>query len=78
LHSDSWDFRRVEPRWSAINFFADVLAGRLAGLFTILVTPLGHHEPWFTRVKRPFERQVLRWMKSHDLDWYTSRGREDV
>lgn len=50
--------------------FADVLAGRLAGLFTILVTRLGHGEPWFTRVKRPFERCVLRWQKNYDLDWY--------
>jgi HAD superfamily phosphatase (TIGR01668 family) len=52
--------------------FADVLAGRLAGLFTILVTRLGHREPWFTRLKRPFERCVLRWQKSYDLDWYTA------
>jgi uncharacterized protein len=58
--------------------FADVLAGRLAGLFTILVTPLGQQEPWFTRVKRPFERNLLRWMKSYDLDWYTRRGRDKV
>ncbi len=40
--------------------FADVLAGRLAGLFTILVTPTTREEPWFTRIKRPFERLVLR------------------
>lgn len=41
--------------------FADVLAGRLAGLRTILVPP--RHaiadEPWFTRMKRPVERWVL-------------------
>jgi uncharacterized protein len=42
--------------------FADVLAGRLAGAFTILVRPTSPVEPWFTRLKRPFERQVLRWM----------------
>jgi HAD superfamily phosphatase (TIGR01668 family) len=53
------------------QLFADVLAGRLAGLFTILVTPLGRREPWFTRVKRPFERCLLRWQKTHDLTWYT-------
>jgi HAD superfamily phosphatase (TIGR01668 family) len=42
--------------------FADVLAGRLAGLRTILVPPLHDlaDEPWFTRIKRPFERLVLR------------------
>lgn len=43
--------------------FADVLAGRLAGLFTILVPPLHPDEPWFTRLKRPLERQVLRWLR---------------
>jgi HAD superfamily phosphatase (TIGR01668 family) len=43
--------------------FADVLAGRLAGLFTVLVPPSHPDEPWFTRLKRPFERQVLRWLK---------------
>jgi HAD superfamily phosphatase (TIGR01668 family) len=48
------------------QLFADVLAGRLAGLFTVLVKPLGDHEPWFTRLKRPFERQLLRWMKNDD------------
>ena len=44
------------------QLFADVLAGRLAGLFTILVRPTSPVEPWFTRLKRPFERQALRWM----------------
>jgi len=37
--------------------FADVLAGKLAGLRTILVRPIHpEDEPWFTRLKRPFER----------------------
>ena len=44
------------------QLFSDILAGRLAGLFTILVRPTSPEEPWFTRVKRPLERQVLRWM----------------
>lgn len=44
------------------QLFADVLAGRLAGLFTILVRPTSPHEPWFTRLKRPVERRVLRWL----------------
>jgi hypothetical protein len=44
------------------QIFADVLAGRLAGLFTILVRPTSPEEPWFTRMKRPFERLVLRWI----------------
>ncbi|MDR1962626.1 MAG: YqeG family HAD IIIA-type phosphatase [Planctomycetaceae bacterium] len=40
--------------------FADVLAGKLAGLFTILVVPIQpEEEPWFAKMKRPFERIVL-------------------
>ena len=43
------------------QIFADILAGKFAGLFTILVTPLRpEEEPWFARIKRPFERLVLR------------------
>jgi uncharacterized protein len=42
------------------QLFADVLAGRLAGLTTILVTPTNPVEPWFTRLKRPLERRLLR------------------
>jgi len=41
------------------QIFADVLAGRLAGLFTILVRPTSQVEPWFTRIKRPLERRIL-------------------
>src|SRR5207247_2169342 len=39
------------PRTAMVGdqVFADVLAGRLAGLFTILVPPLSAAEPWFTR-----------------------------
>ncbi|HTU93548.1 MAG TPA: YqeG family HAD IIIA-type phosphatase [Gemmataceae bacterium] len=42
------------------QLFADVLAGRLAGLYTILVHPTSPHEPWFTRIKRPIERLLIR------------------
>jgi HAD superfamily phosphatase (TIGR01668 family) len=42
--------------------FADIVAGRLAGLRTVLVPPTNPSEPWFTRIKRPFERQLLRWL----------------
>lgn len=42
------------------QLFADVMAGRLAGLMTILVRPTTDIEPIWTRVKRPFERFVLR------------------
>ncbi|MDR2116286.1 MAG: YqeG family HAD IIIA-type phosphatase [Planctomycetaceae bacterium] len=41
--------------------FSDLLAGKFAGLFTILVTPLQpEEEPWFARIKRPLEQIVLR------------------
>ncbi|MGD9644490.1 MAG: YqeG family HAD IIIA-type phosphatase [Pirellulales bacterium] len=48
------------------QLFADILAGRLAGLFTILVTPTSTIEPWFTRLKRPLERPVLSWLDRRD------------
>ena len=35
------------------QLFADILAGRLAGLTTFLVEPIHpEEEPWFTRLKR--------------------------
>lgn len=48
------------------QIFADVLAGRLAGLYTILVRPTSPEEPWFTRLKRPPERAVLWWLERSD------------
>jgi hypothetical protein len=43
------------------QIFADVAAGRLAGLISILVRPIRpEEEPWFTRLKRPLERFLLR------------------
>ena len=53
----------LRPEQTAIvgdQLFADVLAGRLAGLFTILVRPTSPAEPLWTRIKRPLERRVLR------------------
>jgi hypothetical protein len=42
------------------QLFADVMAGRLAGLACILVRPIHpEEEPWFTRIKRPLERFLL-------------------
>jgi HAD superfamily phosphatase (TIGR01668 family) len=41
------------------QIFADVLAGRLAGLHTVLVRPSSRVEPWFTRLKRPLEVPFL-------------------
>ena len=46
------------------QLFADVLAGRLAGLTTILVDPIHpEEEPWFTRAKRRPERWMIRRMR---------------
>ncbi len=43
------------------QLFADVMAGRLAGVYTILVSPMGpEEEPWFTRLKRRPEAFLLR------------------
>jgi hypothetical protein len=53
----------LDPKRTAMvgdQLFADVAAGRLAGLYTILVRPTTLEEPWFTRLKRPLERFVLR------------------
>lgn len=41
--------------------FADVLAANMAGITSILVEPFNPElEPWFARLKRPFERLVLK------------------
>lgn len=42
------------------QIFADIMAGRLANIRTVLVTPiLPEQEHWFTRIKRPFEKIIL-------------------
>ena len=55
-----------QPRRTAMvgdQLFADVIAGRLAGLTSILVDPIHpEDEPWFTRIKRGPERHLLRRM----------------
>lgn len=52
-----------EPSQTAMvgdQLFADVMAGRLAGIRSILVPPIHpEEEPWFTRLKRLPERFVL-------------------
>lgn len=54
----------AEPRRTAMvgdQVFADVMAGRRAGLTTILVRPIHpEEEPWFTRLKRPLEKWLLK------------------
>jgi hypothetical protein len=54
----------AEPSKTAMvgdQLFADIMAGRWAGIRTILVEPIHpEEEPWFTRLKRWPERVVLR------------------
>jgi uncharacterized protein len=53
-------FQRARTAMVGDQLFADVLAGRLAGLTTILVDPIHpEEEPWFTRLKRGPERFLL-------------------
>lgn len=53
----------VERRRTAMvgdQLLADILAARLAGIFSILVEPIHpEQEQWFTRMKRPVERWIL-------------------
>jgi HAD superfamily phosphatase (TIGR01668 family) len=43
------------------QLFADIMAGRLAGIRTILVEPIHpEEEPWFTQLKRAPEKWVLK------------------
>ena len=54
-------FRRQSTAMVGDQLFADILAGRLAGLTTFLVEPIHpEEEPWFTRLKRGPERWLLR------------------
>ena len=52
-----------DPKTTAMvgdQVFADLMAGKLAGLFTVLIHPIQpEEEPWFTRIKRPFERLFI-------------------
>jgi len=57
------NFQRGRTAMVGDQLFADVIAGRLAGLTSILVQPIHpEEEPWFTRLKRPAERFLLRRM----------------
>ena len=53
-----------DPKSTAMvgdQVFADMLAGKFANIFTILVTPIHpEEEHWYTRIKRPFEKWVVR------------------
>ncbi len=59
VRQEAFDARRTAMIGDQI--LADIPAGRLAGLTSILVRPIRpEEEPWFTRLKRPLERFLLR------------------
>lgn len=53
-----------DPKATAMvgdQVFADILAGKFAKIFTVLVKPIHpEEEHWYTRIKRPFEKWVIR------------------
>ena len=53
-----------DPQATAIvgdQVFADILAGKFAKIFTILVTPIHpEDERWYTQIKRPFEKWIVK------------------
>ena len=53
-----------DPKSTAMvgdQIFADILAGKFAKIFTILVMPIHpEEEHWYTRMKRPMEKWVLK------------------
>lgn len=55
--------KNLDPQHVAMvgdQIFADIIAGNLANISTILIKPMApEQEPLFTRIKRPFERLVL-------------------
>ena len=54
-------FHRHSTAMVGDQLFADIVAGRLAGVTTFLVDPIHpEDEPWFTRLKRGPERWLLR------------------
>ncbi|MDR3233128.1 MAG: YqeG family HAD IIIA-type phosphatase [Planctomycetaceae bacterium] len=62
------NFDRKTTAMVGDQVFADLLAGKLAGLFTILVKPIHpEEEHWYTRIKRPLESFVLGQVKTGKL-----------
>lgn len=42
------------------QIFTDVLCGKRAGLYTILVAPIAQKDQWMTKIKRGIERKIIR------------------
>ena len=52
------DVRREECVMVGDQVFTDVIAGRFAGVHTVLVEKYGKKEIWYVVLKRPFEKLV--------------------
>ncbi|MDR3182157.1 MAG: YqeG family HAD IIIA-type phosphatase [Planctomycetaceae bacterium] len=53
-------FDRKATAIAGDQVFADILAGKLAGIFTVLIKAIHpEEEHWYTRMKRPLEKLVL-------------------
>ena len=48
------------------QIFTDVWGGNRIGVKTVLVTPINKKESVFTKVKRPFEKIILRKIKGEN------------
>ena len=56
-------FQRERTAMVGDQLLADIVAGNLAGLTTFFVRPIHpEEEQWFTRIKRPPERLLMRMM----------------
>ena len=54
-------FERGRTAMVGDQLFADIMAARLAGIFSILVEPISpEQEPWFARMKRPLQRRLVK------------------
>ena len=62
------NLRREETAMVGDQLLADIVAGNLAGLTTILVTPIHPEEEYFyTRIKRPLEKFFLFFCKARNV-----------
>jgi len=65
-------FERERTAMVGDQLLADIVAGNLAGLTTVFVRPIHpEEEQWFTRIKRPPERWIMRRMA---LGEWVTRG----
>lgn len=62
---------KIEPQNIAVvgdQIFTDVLGGNRSKMFTILTKPIDARDIWLTRIKRPFERIVIKkYMKKEGI-----------